>query len=401
MKTLPHLCVAIALLTGGVLVGRAWTTGESSSEGLTDPSVPPVLTIRSEATPPSSRGKDSNGLRSALERLDAAALRALVLEQHAALASLSGRELEIRRKLLDAALEELWRRQGTVSLEWAASLERKEERGALSHELLENALHDDPAAAMEWMEKFHAEFGKSETNNKFLSIAMKGAAGRDADEVIRVFGMFSGVNLVNPLFSARFGEGFDFAKLYGALHDKTDLSGAVSQWTLRDRDAAWSAVSGSPPPARPDPYRDPFGSLMKTVIAVDGEAAGVAWIMGRLASLSPEERGKRLNGLDRGGMLSPEGVAIIASALPPDERAAYAAAITKDSGASARAYAALDTLPRADLLDALRTDLRGSNSAIGPAPGTPAYAPYMERIADEVKTRYQLTSEEAAAIGYP
>jgi len=401
MKTLPHLCLAIVLLTGGILAGRAWTTGGSSEGNLADLPPPPTRTILQEATQPSSRGKDGSGLRSALGPLDAAALRALVMEQHAALSGLSGRELEVRKKLLDTALEELWHRQGAVSLEWAAALEGKEERGALSHELLENALQDDPAAAMEWMEKFHAEFGKSETNNKFLSIAMKGAAGRDADEVIRVFGMFSGINLVNPLFSARFGEDFDFAKLYAALHDKTDLSGAVSQWALRDRDAAWSAVSGSPPPVRPDPQRDPFGSLMKTVVAVDGEAAGVAWIMERLASVSPEERGKRLKGLDGGGMLSTEGVAIITSALPADERAAYAAAITKESGASARAYAALDTLPRAHLLDALRTNLSGSNNAIGPAPGTPAYAPYMERIVDEVKARYQLTPEEAAAIGKP
>jgi hypothetical protein len=134
---------------------------------------------------------------------------------------------------------------------------------------------------------------------------------------------------------------------------------------------------------------------------VDGEAAGVAWIMERLASVSPDERGKRLKRLNGGGMLSPEGVAIIASALPADERAAYAAAITKEHGASARAYAALDTLPRADLLAALRTNLSGSNSSIGPAPGTPAYAPYMQRIVDEVKARYQLTPEEASEIGKP
>lgn len=401
MKTLPHLCIAIVLLVGGTLLGRVWTARGPSAADIVDRPTPPARTTRAEAAPPSASRKDGDGLRSALERLDAAALRTLVLEQHAAIASVSGKELETARKLLDSALEELWRRQGTAALEWAASLEGKEKRGALSRDLLENGLQDDPAAAMEWMEKFHAEFGKSETNNKFLSIALSGAAGRDADELIRVFGMFSGNNLVNPLFSARYAEGFDFAKLYAALHEKTDLSGAVAQWALLDRDAAWTAVSAYSPPGPQHPYGDPFSSLMNTVIAGEGEAAGVGWIMERLAELSPEERGNRLKGLDRGGMLSPEGVAIIAAALPQDERAAYAAAITKEYGASARAYAALDNLPRADLLAALRTNLCGSNSAIGPAPGTPAYAPYMERIVGEVKARYQLTPEEAATIGTP
>jgi hypothetical protein len=246
------------------------------------------------------------------------------------------------------------------------------------------------------MEKYHTEYGKAETNDEFISIAMKGAVDRGADEVIRTFGMFTGVTLNNPLYNTRYPDDFDFAKLHAALASKTDLREAITQWAVVDPEAAWEAVKNQPKST--DNRSNPATLLMKAVATKEGEAAGVKWIIGKFSTLTADERTEHLKALDQRGELSAEGISIITGSLPQEERAAYVAELVRVSGATPRTYAVLETLPRDELLAALRQSLRGSNQHVGPVTGTDASAAYADRIVSEVRERFSLTEEEAETI---
>ncbi|RYD27215.1 MAG: hypothetical protein EOP87_21530 [Verrucomicrobiaceae bacterium] len=416
MKTTNHAILALGLLAGGLLLGRAIPAGDTGASAArdADTSAAPGSARHGRRNPTAGETRDgqrnldailarikverspTTELQPEVERLSTAALKALALEQTASLTTATQDERKAHELLRLMVLQALWKREGAGALEWAAGLPEKKERGVISHLLLDAALPDNPAAALPWLEKYHKENGKSETNNEFLSIAMKGAVDRGADEVIRVFAMFSGVNLRNPLYNSRYPDDFDFAKLHAALGSKTDLREAITQWALVDPDAAWDAVKNQAQSM--DNRSNPATLLMKAVAAKEGEAAGVKWIMEKLSTLPAKERAEQLKALDQRGELSAEGVAIITGSLSPGERAAYVADMVRVSGATARTYAVLDTLPRNELLAALRQNLRGSNQHVGPAPGTEASASYAERIVGEVQERFDLTAEEADAI---
>jgi len=409
MKRSTHAILALGLLAGGLLLGRAIPSADAGASATTNPVDAAIPRHAGSAgADTGQRNLDSilarikaergpaEGLRPEVERLSTAALKALALEQTASLTSATEAERKAHELLRGMVLQALWKREGTGALEWASGLEQKEERGKISHLLLESALADNPAAALPWMEKYHTEYGKSETNNEFVSIAMKGAVDRGADEVIRAFQMFSGVTLSNPLYASQYPDDFDFAKLHAALGSKTDLREAISQWALVDPEAAWDAVKDQPKSI--DTRSNPATLLMKAVAAKEGEAAGVKWIVEKLSALPGEERAEQLKRLDARGELSAEGVAIITGSLPPEERNAYVAELVRVSGATPRTYAVLDTLPRNERMTALKQSLWGSNQHVGPAPRTEASAAYTERIVREVQERFSLTQEEADAI---
>ncbi|MBX3743193.1 MAG: hypothetical protein KF712_19565 [Akkermansiaceae bacterium] len=412
MKPTIHAILALGLLAGGLLLGRAIPAGSTAKS----PTINAVDAASRHARQNPATVETGSGQRNLdailarqrvdrsptaelqpeVERLSTAALKALALEQTASLASATQEERKAHELLRLMVLQALWKREGAGALEWAAGLPEKKERRVISHLLLEKALPDNPTAALPWMEKYHTEYGKAETNNEFISIAMKGAVDRGADEVIRTFGMFSGVTLINPLFGSRYPDDFDFAKLHAALASKTDLREAISQWALVDPDAAWDAVKNQPKPT--DDRSNPATLLMKAVAAKEGEASGVKWIINKLSVLPSGERAEQMKRLDARVELSAEGVAIITGSLPQEERAAYVAELVRVSGATPRTYAVLDALPRNELLPALQQSLRGSNQHVGPVTGTEASAAYADRIVREVQERFSLTAEEADAI---
>lgn len=415
MKRSTHVISAFALLACGLLLGRFIPAGGTSASTTIHPVDSTAGYLRHIRQKPAvgetqdgqrnldtilSRLKEERNstgdLRPEIERLSTAALKQLALEQTAILASIPEEKRRAHTVLREMVLAVLWKREGTAALEWAAGLAEKKERGQMSQLLLETALPDNPAAALPWMEKFHTEYGKSATNNEFLSLAMKGAVDRGADEVIRVFDMFTGVNLINPLYNSRYPDDFDFAKLHAALGSKTDLREAISQWALVDPDAAWDAVKHQEKSA--DTRSNPATLLMKAVAIKEGEAAGVRWIIEKLSALPPNERAEQLKQLDARGELSAEGITIITGSLSPDERPTFVAELVRVSGATPRTYAVLDTLPRQELLAALQQNLRGSNQHVGPAPGTEASAAYADGIVRELQHRFGLTAEEAEAI---
>ena len=338
-----HLVAAIPLLAGGVLLGRALFSGQgaASSTGYvvegtaaSRPARPAGRRVAAGDAPADrhdlasliarhAAGTRSGGmLADAVGRLDTGALRTLALEQSAAIAAADPgmADRHAHALLLSATLHELWNRDGIAALEWASAVEGVDARQAAMKGLLENALREDPAAALPWMAKFRDEFGNSAANNAFLRIAVEGAATRSAEDVIRTFGMFSGTNLSNPLHSAEYPDGFDFARLHAALAGRTDVGSAISAWALQDREAAWDAVRKglSGEEAAPH-FHTPLTSLMTGVIAKEGEEAGVKWTMQQVAGLPPEERKRALMHLDAWNTLSVEGVALLAGALTAEE----------------------------------------------------------------------------------
>jgi len=418
MKPALHIPLAIVLLTGGALAGRALFTGADEPASVPESGGREVASHRPL---PLSRGagetagkkhdlatlaalhkadpKGKGGLTSALARLDGPALRKFLLEQREAAGAegLSAEEKEAQLLLLDAAVEELHRRDGVAALEWAASLEKEQERKSMMRRLLVHALADDPDAALPWMEKYNSANQSWETDMMFMSSAVTGAVKRGPDEVIRVHGKFRDVNHGNPLREAEYPEDFDFAKLYAGLGTKTDLGGAISRWTMRDREAAWNTVVADVPADRERHAYQRARSLdgvVSAVIAMDGEQAGAEWLVERLAGLPDGKRKLYLESIGDSGRLSVEGSVAIASSLPPEDRLKYVSFVAKSDEGAPRALALIDTLPREEAVTVLKRSFR----PFDPDTRDPSYETRADNLMREITTRYNLTAEESTEI---
>ncbi len=415
MKPLPHSIIAVTLLAAGAWGGWAIqsATGKASpvessekseSRSTRRPVRPPATTDSSGSRHTlaallsfQAAGGRAGDLHDGLGRMDVPALQALILEQQTALTAEDEGDIAAHRKLLYAALAELWSRSGTAAMEWTTGLSDKEQRGTIFIGLLDAALADDPVAVLPWMKKYQGEFGKGDTESRFFSTAMKASAARSADEVIRIFGEFPGTNHANPLHNAGYPEDFDFAKLHAALSKKTDLSDAISAWASRDPDAAWTAINKRDSDTMTGAFQvsTPFTAYLLGVVATDGEISGIQTVMERLSKLPEGQRIIHLHGIDPLGTLSTEGAAILTTKLPSSEKVAYAASVVRASGDSARTHAVLDALPREDLIATLhriRTSERSS-------PFAPTLTPAKVAALDTaMRDRYQLTAEEMAAV---
>jgi hypothetical protein len=415
MKPLPYSIIAVTLLAAGAWGG--WViqsaTGKTSpvessekseSRSARRPARPSATTTDSSGSRHTlaallsfqAAGGRAGDLHDGLARMDVSSLQALILEQQTALASEEEGDIAAHRKLLSAALAELWARSGTAAMEWAAGLPEKDQRGTITMGLLDAALVDDPVAALPWMKKYHGEFGKDDSVSRFFSTAMNAAATRSADDVIRIFGEFQDASFVNPLHNAEYPEDFDFAKLHTALSKKTDLSDAISAWASRDPEAAWAAITKRDSDTMTGAFQvsTPFTAYLLGVVATDGEISGIQSVMDRLSKLPEGQRTIHLHDIDSMGNLSTEGAAALATMLPSSEKAAYAASVVRASGDSARTHAVLDTLPRADLIATLQQIRRN-----GSDPFAPTLTPDKVAALDTaMRDRYQLTAEEMAAV---
>lgn len=398
MKALPHALIALALFAGGILGGRALsTTAAAGSEE--DPAAKTKAPVSGEAKARrtlkflmaryEANARTPGDLHSALARVDIGTLRSIALEQYTILAAMTkgGKDRQPHQDLYSAAIDELWERRGLSTLEWADGLEHPKERAMMLKSLLRRALKEDPAGALPWMEKYHAEHGKAATIREFTTIALKGAVERGADEVIRVHAMLGSEHATDPFTDVRFPEDFDFGKLHAALDGKIHLGRIIPQWALRDRDAAWAAVRDSINRhgglSRSNP--DSLPLLMKAVVAQDGESKGVQWTVDQLSSLDPMERMNCLLILDRGQKISAEGVAVIVTNLPPEERAAYVSTLLMNGGPPARSFLALDRLSREDLIRVLPRSLFDPDG-VGIL------------VREQVQARYHLTPGEISRI---
>ncbi|RYD64181.1 MAG: hypothetical protein EOP83_10390, partial [Verrucomicrobiaceae bacterium] len=192
MKPISHTIIAVCLFTAGLLGGRAFSTGTEASSTMNAVAANSPRSASSSSIREGGIGKRRNlasliarreadarkpgDLQAALERVDVATLRTVVLDQYRFLAAMTdgGKKRKSHQDLYTAAMNELWKRQGIATLEWAANLEVTKERAMMTKSLLRRALKEDPAAALPWMQKYHAEFGRSETMHEFTTIALRG-----------------------------------------------------------------------------------------------------------------------------------------------------------------------------------------------------------------------------------
>ncbi|RYD49569.1 MAG: hypothetical protein EOP83_24990 [Verrucomicrobiaceae bacterium] len=216
--------------------------------------------------------------------------------------------------------------------------------------------------------------------------------------------MFEGENLRSALRGARYPEDFDFSRLVQELNGKVDLSSAISEWALRDRDAAWGAVKPQlsqqqgQDQSSSHPYEqfESLRSLVRAVVAKDGETNGMQWALTQLSPLDPARRLEYLRGLSMRNEFSPEGIAAMASSLPPDERFDYASSLARSGNIGPSAYAAIETLPRENLLYLIHRDIYHLRS--GPEAIFRTKPEAFERLWSDVRTRFQLTPEEISRI---
>lgn len=410
MKPFPRNLLFLALLCGGILAGRAipsagWaqvskghtaakehTTKQDRSTRPDAPRTLATLTARVKA------GESAPGqLATAVARVKTDTLKSVVIEQYGILAAMTegGKERQPHQDLYTAAMEELWAREKFSAFRWAESLENPKERAMMQKSLLRRALEEDITGALPWMEKYHLENGKSGTYDEFKAIAVKGAVNHGADAVIRAYEAFPDSRGYRAFQNVVFPEDFDFAKINQALGDRVELTSIITQWTLRDRDAAWAAMEERMKTHRGNPGQEIGDGMMKAVLVKDGESAGVAWMMGRLATL-PDTDGdayeRILGNIITSSNLSTEGISVVSTKLSPEMRMlnAKTALLSRPNHASTGAF--LATLPRQDLIRTLREvrQMTGGTSGTESAQRDRSYA--------EMQRRYQLTPAEMSDI---
>jgi hypothetical protein len=300
MKAYLHIFAAVVLLTGGLLAGRAIT---SSTVRPSDDTGSMVDRLRENGAA-AERGQlarlraavdrvDSvDVLRPGMEKLGIAELEALAREQME-----KGREAgrwSDHRTVADAALEELYRREGADALErvsrWPEPLDVDE---AISVIMLLH-ISADWESAISLLEKFPEPLDPS-----VLAAAMKKAAGRSADDFLRVAALTPERDRLNPFSNwqafdepMEFAAGFDFGRVY-ASRGMDDMDVYLKEWGIRQPDAAWDAMSRALSAADQLGWPNVTGNLsilVDGVVRKDGELAGMDWLGGKVAALPPEVR---------------------------------------------------------------------------------------------------------------
>lgn len=410
MKPAVRNLLLLALLCTGILAGRVIpsmsTAPTSAGDAVPDGkpvrkdrgtlrNVPRTLAtlaarVKAEETAPGN-------LHAAVARVKTATLRSIVLEQYGVLAAMTegGKARQPHQDLYTAAMEELWAREKFSALEWAATVEDPKERAMMQKSLLYRALGEDVEGALPWVTKYHEENGKSGTYSEFKSLAVKGAVGRGADAVIRAHEAFPESGGHTALRNVEFPEDFDFGKLNQALGTKVEMTNVFTQWALRDRDAAWTAMEKRMGSFQGNPDREIGEGLMKAVLVKEGEPAGVAWMMERLSAMSqrdPIRHEQILGSIIANSNLSTEGIGVISAKLSPEGRvkSAKSALLSRPSHASTGHL--LATLPREELIRTLREmrHMTAGGSVTGAAQRNRSYA--------DMQRRFQLTPAEMQNI---
>ncbi len=410
MKALPHALLGLALLSGGVIAGRSFSsppTSESpkeiapsrvprdASSGGSDTSPPKdkhdLAGMRDRFRAWSERGGD---LKRELERLPRATLESLIIGHMAESGKGNIKERQARQSVISAALLELYRREGVAAYEWVDALDDKQSRNNGMRTLLMATVRNHPDAALPWIRQYQKENNRSQVETTtFSMLALAGAAQRDAEEAIRIYGLFGEKMRGTPFRNVKFADDFDFGKFHTALAGKAYMGEVFTHWSTRNKDAAWQAVKGDIE-ARGEPAGQYFGSLVLGAVAADGEKSGVEWAAQRLAELTRDQRRHCLQNLDT-GKLTVEGISAFVTALPTDEKKEFALRLLNGAGGGAKAFVSLDALSRPDLLEILEASSK-RNAALFKS--TDSYSAGYRKLYQEVEGRYSLTPEEIQRI---
>ncbi|WAC18809.1 hypothetical protein OVA24_16385 [Luteolibacter sp. SL250] len=384
-----HLLSAIPLIAAGVLAGRAIPSSADDAPGNTGSMVD--RRSRNGATEERGylarlratvdRGDSGKLLRPGMERLDIGNLDALAREQMEKNRA-TGRWSD-HRTVADAALAELYRREGAAALERVSRWPEPEERENAVSAIMLLHIYADWESAMSLLEKFPQPVDES-----WLSAAMKEAAGRNADDFLHVAALMPERDRMDPFSSPRaveFAADFDFAKVHaeGRLEEGEIY---FKEWSYRQPDAAWDAVkdtlstevgSGWQPLERILP------DLVEGVVGREGELAGMDWLGGKVADLPPEARAALFDVGILGFCVSGEALTRFCSHLPPADVRDYIQGqihVSKEVF-----YPVMDQLPRQELIPLLKWMVEGS---VWDGEGTAA----------RLQQRFSLTADEVQRI---
>jgi|GEM_PF-6078193 len=363
-----HLLSAVALLAAGVLAGRAIPPSAGDAPGDTGSMVDrrgkngataergQLARLRASL----DRGDSGKLLRPGMERLGIAELDALAREQMEKNRA-TGRWSD-HRTVAEAALAELYRREGADALERVSRWpERSDVDEAISVIMLLH-ISTDWESAMSLLEKFPEPVDKS-----WLAAAMKEAAGRNADDFLRVAALTPEGDQRDPFATSiafdgppEFAADFDFAKVHAA-GDGIEGEVYFTEWAYRQPHAAWDAVKDTFSQESGPAWQHiagKFPNLVDGVVRRQGELAGMEWLGGKVAGLSPEARAALFDVGIFNAFVSGEAYARFCSRLEPADVRAFI-----DGQIYVRKevfFPAMDLLPRQELLPLLKRMVKDS-----------------------------------------
>lgn len=418
MKAIPHTLLAIILIVIGVFIGRQFCLPEIKNQDNVGATVENSFR-RPERTSTATKtnahdleekrdlaayqkrfkewSQRGAGQRRELERLSASELKAMLQDQTDLLGKGTMPENQARLSVVSAILGELYRREGVGAIEWADALKDPAARRSAMQSLLTLSVREDPDVALPWIRKFIEESGQNSVYaNSFTSAAFSGAAERGADELIRVFEVFREKPRGDPFHLTKFPSGFDFAKLHSALTGKVELESIYGQWAAVDRDQAWTGVKQDLD-SRGQPGGRYFGSVVLGAVAAHGEEAGLRWATERIAELPPKQRQFCLTNIDQQGKLTAEGIAIVSKILPQEDKKEFAQGLLRNMSAPGKAIAALQTLPRQQMLEVIY-ETRQRNAAIIKSDNPDSYQDSIRQAFNEFSSKLDLTEQEKTYI---
>lgn len=384
-----HFLSAALLLAAGVLAGRAITSSAGDAPGDTGSMVDRrggdgataerKHLARLRAT--LDRGDSGKLLRPGMERLGIGELDALAREQVE-----KARVMDDRRDrwpVIHAALEELYRREGAAALERVSRWPEPSDVEEAISVLMLLHISADWESAMGLMEKL-----PQPVETSWLSAAMGEAAGRNADDFLRVAALMPERDRMDPFSSPQaveFAADFDFAKVHaeGRLEEGEIY---FREWSYRQPDAAWDAlkdtVSTEVGPAW-RPLERILPELVEGVVGREGELAGMEWLGGKVADLPPEARALLFDVGILNIFVSGEALTRFCSHLQPADVRAYIEGQLYVRNQVF--YPAMEQLPRQELIPLLKWMLDGSLWDGGEA-------------STHLQQRFSLTPEEVQRI---
>lgn len=224
------------------------------------------------------------------ERLDTESLRSLVAAMTAdSLLRDTQDQFEMSLSLKAIATVQ-FRREGVRALEWASQLPDPKVRELVVSQTIHAAFVQDPAAALSWVDRLKDMPGGA-LRYDFQAAAVMGATARGVDDLIVLRSLYGDRLHSSPWSGMPYAPDFDFKKLITdgpAAGISFSTSEAVTQWALRDRKAAFQALSaiGEGDNRRTDFARGIFTAL----IAAEGYEGAVREALAPFQNATGKER---------------------------------------------------------------------------------------------------------------